>query len=192
MDANDRWVDFKATETFECLPFAFEWRARLGVLPGVWVIAKDGQRDGDGWGGAKLWGIKSMGQRSGPDVFVMQMIRAVAELAWLPDMATEIDGLRWEDAGDQAFMVHVDSAVRDLTVRFDTDSSGDVTRASCDDRPFDVPGGFDLAPWRCDYGEHDELDGVRIPRAVTVTYDFEDESWEYFRAEVASRSSQPE
>ncbi len=191
MEANGRWLDFTAAGTYQSRPLAFEWRARLAVMLGIWVIATDGHADGDGWGGAKLWGLKSTGGRSGPDVHAMQLIRHIAELAWLPDLATADPGLRWSGAGDDAFDIRADAAEREVVVRFDLDNEGDIVRASSPARPYDVPEGYEDAPWRCDFSDHRDLGGIRVPGSVTATYELPDEPWEYLRAEVSDIERTP-
>ena len=186
MEANERWLTFRSEGTYRARPLAFEWRARLGVMLGIWVIATDGHADGEGWGGAKLWGLKTIGDKSGPEVLATQLIRNIAELAWLPDMAAADPALRWVEVGQDAFEIRADAAGREVVVRFDVDEGGDVVRASSPARPYDVPGGFEDAPWHCDFDDHRDFDGVRIPAAIVATYDFEEGPWEYLRAEVTS------
>lgn len=187
MEANGRWLPFTARATYRAFPLAFEWRARLRVMLGMWVDAVDGHADGEGWGGAKLWGLKAMGQRSGPDVLASQLIRNIAELAWLPELADVASGLSWVDAGEDVFEINAEAGEREVVVRFELDRAGDIVRASSPARPFDVPDGFEEAPWHCDFGDHRVIDGGRVPASVVATYDFHDEPWEYFRGEIIER-----
>jgi len=186
MESGERWLKFKSEGTYRPQPLAFEWRAKLSVMLGIWVIASDGHAQGEGWGGAKLWGLRSIGGRSGPEVLATQLIRNIAELAWLPDIATADPALTWTDAGQDAFAISAVAAGRTVRVHFDIDAAADVVRASSPARPYDVPGGFEDAPWRYDFSDHREFDGVRIPASVVATYDLPDEPWEYLRAEVTS------
>ena len=186
MDADGRWLSFTGTGTYEARPLSYEWRARLRLMLGVWALVKDGYSEGEGWGGAWLYGIKSMGQRTGPEVLVTQVIRNLAELAWVPDLARAEPTLRWSDAGERAFGISRPAGEREVTVRFEIDDQGDVIRASSRARPYDVPGGYAEAPWHCDFGDPRDFGGVRIPSSVTATYDRDDGPWEYFRGEVTS------
>lgn len=190
LESGGRWLEFRSEATYRPRPLAFEWRARLKVMLGLWVIATDGHTDGDGWGGAKLWGLKSMGQKAGPAVHATQLIRHIAELVWLPDIALADPSLRWSGTND-AFEVRADSADREVIVRFDVDGAGDITRASSPARPYDVPDGFEDAPWRYDLSGHRTIDGMRVPGSVVATYDLPDEPWEYLRAEVSSMQRFP-
>lgn len=184
MEANDRWLKFKSTATYRARPMAFEWRARLGVLPGLWVIARDGHADGEGWGGAWLMGLKVISERRGPEVLPIQLVRNIAELAYLPDMARADESLGWSAIGDDAFEISADAQGITRRVRFDVDDGGDIVKAWSPARPVDAPDGYDDVPWRCDFTDHRDFDGLRIPTRVVATYEFEEEPWEYFRAQI--------
>ena len=184
LESNGRWLDFRSEGTYQASPLAFEWRARLSIMFGLWAIATDGHAGGEGWGGAKLWGVKSIGGRTGPEVQAMQLIRNLAELAWLPDMAAVDPSLRWQAAGADAFELTAQAADRPVIVRFDLDEAGDVVRASSPARPIDVPDGFEDIPWHYDFGAHRSVGGVRVPTSAVATYDEPDDPWEYFRADV--------
>ena len=184
LESNDRWLGFRSTGTYWAQPLAFEWRARLGIMLGMWAIASDGHDGEDGWGEAKLWGLFSIGGRRGPEVQEVQLIRNIAELVWMPDLALSDPVLRWVDAGDDAFEIHAAATNRTVVVRFALDTNGDVVRASCEARPYDVPDGYEDAPWRYELGDHREFGSIRAPSTVVATYELPDGPWEYFRAEV--------
>jgi hypothetical protein len=186
LDANGRLLSFKGTATYEARPLSYDWRARLKLMFAVWALVKDGYSEDEAWGGAWLYGFKSMGERKGPEVLVTQMIRNLAELVWTPDLARAEPSLRWSDAGERAFKISRSAGEREVTVRFDIDDRGDVIRASSEFRPYDIPDGYAEAPWHCDFGDPREFGGIRMPSSVTATYDREDGPWEYFHGEVTS------
>ncbi|MFV2062131.1 MAG: DUF6544 family protein [Chloroflexota bacterium] len=186
MDADGKWLSFTATGTLEARPLLYDWRARLRLRLGVWMLAKDGYSGDEGWTGAWLYGIKSLGQRSGPGVLLMQVIRNLAELAWVPDLAKGEPSLEWVDTGQDAFEIRTRAGKRKVAVRFDVDAHGDIIRASSPSRPYASPDGPAEAPWRCDFAEPREFGGVRIPSTVVATYERGDGPWEYFRGEVTS------
>jgi hypothetical protein len=184
MEIRGRWAPFTASGVYRAAPLSFNWRARFSMMPGVWIVAEDGHRDGQGWGGAKLWGIVPMGRRTGPEVLATQLVRNLAELVWLPPFVLADGGLAWTGAGDHAFEVRGRAVGREGMVRFDIDEKGDVVRAWSPARVYDVPGGYDEAPWYYEFGEHRQMAGMRLPTTAVATFEKEDRLAEYFRGRV--------
>ena len=186
MEIRGRWTPFKATGVYRASPLSFSWRARLGIMPGVWIVAEDGHRDGQGWGRARLWGILPMGQHTGPEVLASQLVRNLGELAWLPRFVLADPNLAWASTGEGSFEVRCSSGGQEGLVRFETDDEGDVVRAASPLRPYDVPGGYAEAPWRYDLSDHREFKGMRIPATAVATFEKSDGPWEYFRCSITS------
>jgi hypothetical protein len=186
MDTRGRWAPFKATGIYEGSPLSFSWRARLGILPGVWIVAEDGHQGGHGWGRARLWGILPMGQRTDPEVLASQLVRNLGELAWLPPFVLADPSLAWDETGEGSFEVRCSRGGQEGLVRFETDDEGDVVRAASPSRPYDVPGGYAEAPWRYEFSDHQDFDGGRIPATAVATFEKSDGPWEYFRCRIAS------
>jgi hypothetical protein len=155
-------------------------------MPGVWITAEDGHLDGQAWGRAKLWGAIPMGERTDPEVLTTQLVRNLAELAWLPAFVLAESTLRWSDAGESAFEVRTIAGNREVMVRFEVDDEGDVTRAYSPFRPYDVPGGYAEAPWQYDFGDHRDFGTMRIPARGVASFAKAGEPREYFRGRVTS------
>ena len=65
----------------------------------------------------RLWSVLPMGKRTGVQVLVVQLIRNIAELAWMPEFALSSPELTWSDAGEDAF------EIRSLAGEQEVDSS---------------------------------------------------------------------
>lgn len=186
MEIRDRWTPFTATGVYRAPPLSFEWRARFRILPGVWIVAEDGHGAGQGWGGARLWGVLPMGRRTDHEVLVSQMVRNLGELAWCPSFVLASPGLTWTGTGPQGVEVQSRAGDREIRVRFDINDRGDVVRARCSARPYDLPGGFAEAPWGYEFGKHQEFHGVRIPTTAVAWFDKGEEPREYLRLRICS------
>jgi hypothetical protein len=186
MEVRGQWTPFTAKGTYKASPLSFQWRARFQMLPGVWIVAEDGHRDGQGWGGARLWGIIPMGKRTDPEVLATQLVRNLGELAMLPSFVLTDPALTWSEAGESAFEVRYSAGDREAIVRFEIDDQGDVLRACSPSRPYDVPGGYAEAPWYYAFSDHRDFGGVRIPAAAAATYEKDDGAWEYFRGRITA------
>jgi hypothetical protein len=186
MEIRGRWTSFTSSGLYEASPLSFNWQARLKMLPGVWIKAEDGHREGQGWGGAQLWGFIPMGKRTDSEVLISQVVRNVGELAFLPPFALTDAALRWADAGPNAFEVRMQAADREVKVRFELNEQGDIIRASSPARPYDVPDGYAEAPWRYEFSDHRDFNGVRLPTVAVARFEKEDGPWEYFRGRIIS------
>ena len=191
MEVRGRWTLFTAEGVYDGPPLSFYWRARFRLFPGVWIDAEDGHAKGEGWCGARLWGYISMGKRTDPEVLTVQLVRNLGELAWLPELALADPELVWQDAGEDAFEIRSNaseglSEEREIVVRFEVNEAGQITSARSPSRPYDVPDGYEEAPWRYDFSDYRDFGGVRLPSAAVATYERSDGPWEYFRCRVTS------
>jgi len=186
IDVRDKWVPFTADTVYDRDLFAFVWRARLKVLPGMWVVAEDGHDGEKGWGGSKLWGIIPMGGRTDSEVFRMQLIRSLAELPWIPQFALAIPGLEWKDTNDNSFEVRTVVGNQEVSVSFKLNRDNEITQASSK-RHYDVPDGFVEVPWRVDFSDYREFGSVRFPASAVATYEKSDGQWVYWKGKIVIR-----
>ena len=181
-----KWMDWHGQETFEADPLGFIWRARIRVAPFLWVAAEDRLDADGGYGGAHLLGVLPVGAARGPEVTRSQLVRCLAELAFVPTLAAHARGLAW--SADTSGRVHpcgrgIDDAA---SVRVVVDEQGDIRVARSPDRPReDGRGGFLHEPYRLEFGGHERLpSGVRIPLHATGTFETAGGDWPYWRFEV--------
>ena len=186
MDIRGKWTPFTANGVYKAPPLSFNWQARFRMLPGVWITAEDGHLDGQGWGSARLWGIFSMGSRTGIEVLTSQVVRNLGELAWLPSFVLADPTLKWTEAGETAFEVHSIAGEQEVMVHFEINNQGDVIRAFSPSRPYDVPDGYVSAPWHYEFSDHQEFAGVRIPGSAVALFEKDDGPWEYFQGRITS------
>jgi hypothetical protein len=191
MEIRGRWAPFTATGIYEAPPLSFKWRARFQMLPGVWIVAEDGHRAGQGWGGARLWGFLPIGQRTDPEVLASQMVRTLGELPWCPSLVLAAPSLTWSEAGPLSFEVRSRAGEREVQVHFDISEQGDVVRAHSRSRLYDVPGGYAEAPWRYEFGEHREFSGVLMPATAVASFEKDGRPEEYLRAGIRSVAFEP-
>jgi hypothetical protein len=184
MDVRGSWKPFTATGIYEVAPLSFTWRAAVRMWPAVWILAEDGHKGCEGWGGARLWGIVPLGWATGAEVLAAQWVRNLAELAWLPSFVLLDRSLRWAASAEGGFEVRGTAGEREVVVRFELNEQGDIERAYSPARPYDVPGGFAEAPWHVQFSDHREFGGVRIPAAAVATFEKDDGAWEHLRCRI--------
>lgn len=131
-----------------------------------------------------------MGGRRGPEVTRMQLVRSLAELPWKPQFALAQPELKWSDTGDTTFQVRTATGNQEISVSFELNRDGEIVGASSN-RHYDVPDGFIEAPWRYDFSDHREYEGIRIPASAVATYEKADGPWEYWRGRITSMRPEP-
>lgn len=186
LDIRGKWTPFTAKGVYKTSPLSFNWKAKLRILPGVWITAEDGHQDSQAWGNARLWGIISMGSRSDPQVLISQVVRNLGELPYLPPFVLAVPTLRWTEVGENSFEVRSSAGDQEVMVRFEINQQGDIIRAFSPARPYDIPGGYAVAPWHYEFSEHQEFAGVRIPTTAVAIFEKDDGPWEYFQGRVTS------
>lgn len=185
IEVRGRWMPFTAATLYDREPFAFRWEAKVSALPGVAVMAEDAHNGERGWGGSKLWGLIPMGSRKGPEVLGIQLVRHLAEFPWMPQLGLGLPQLVWTDTGESTFQVSTSIGSRTEAVTFTLDGDDQVIRATSN-RPYDVPGGFEEAPWNCEFTGHRAFGNIHMPEAAVATYAKSDGDWTYWRCRVVS------
>jgi Family of unknown function (DUF6544) len=183
--ADETASPFSPATSYNREPFAFPWEAKLSALPGVTIIGEDAHDGEKGWGGSRLCGLIPMGSRQGPEVFRMQLVRHLAEFPWMPQLALRLPELTWKDTGESTFQVSASIGAYVETVTFTLGGDDEVIRAS-GTRPYDVPGGFEEAPWTCEFSGHRGFGEIQMPEEAVATYAKRDGEWAYLRCEVVS------
>lgn len=185
MDIRGKWIPFTAQTVYQSQPFSFAWRAKFKVMPGVWLVAKDGHNSASGWGGAKLWGIIPMGGRTDPEVLTMQVVRSLAELPWNFQLLLALPNLTWNDSDDTTFEVRSIFEGQEVSVSFELNGENEIIRAF-GKRHYDVPDDFVEAGWQYEFSDYGEYEGVHIPTSAVARYDKPDGVWEYWRGRITS------
>lgn len=179
-------MTWEGRQTFDPSGIGFHWQARLRVARVLWVDAEDRLDQDGGRGGAKLFGLLPVGGASGADATRSQLVRNLAELAFVPGLATAAGGLVWSADGNSAFTLAAPAVDPGALVRFTVDADGDITLARSTDRPRENGrSGFLHEPYRLAFTGHEALaSGIRIPRHATGTFETSAGDWTYWQFDV--------
>ncbi|MDE2612548.1 MAG: hypothetical protein KGL78_03840 [Burkholderiales bacterium] len=93
----DLWKPFASIQQVRAAPPGFVWHARNFVLPGIAVQVHDAYVDHEGLLHAALLGLWTVAQvRGGGDFARDELMRWLAEAAWVPTALLPSQGVRWE------------------------------------------------------------------------------------------------
>lgn len=175
-----KWMPFSAEQWVSSESVAFCWHARVKMAPLVTAVVEDAFEDGRGRLEAKLWGLVSVADATGPKVDRGEAERYLAELPWNPLALRHNADLRFgegEDGTVRVWAFDPDTYV-DLRFNDDGDIAGAFTRTrSRDDGVF---------PWGGHFSDYRELGGVRIPTKGEVAWHLPSGLFPYWRGEITS------
>lgn len=183
------WQSFTATQWFSVGRPAFVWKPSMpmpvGSVKGVDRLDRDGGRLE-----MRIFGAIPVANESGPDILKAQLLRYLAELAWVPPAMVANEQISWEQTDPRTLRAtaSIGDASAEIDVHFDT--KGDIVEVESEGRPRDEDGETVERPWGGTFSEYREFDGIRVPTRAEVYWDLPDGRFTYFRARVTNFSTQ--
>jgi hypothetical protein len=136
-----KWIPFVATQMFTANPPAFDWNARMTMMPGISVLVQDAYAKGEGILHATMFGLIDLANiRGTTDAAQGELMRYLAETLWMPTALLPGQNIRWEAIDDRkARAILTDGSVSvSLEFRFNSEglieSVWSAARAHCRQR----------------------------------------------------------
>jgi len=182
----DSWRPFRADQLILAGPPGFDWDARIQAAPGLTVYVHDAYCRGEGRLEASMLGLWRLAQLRGtPEATEGELLRYLAEGAWLPTVLLPSQGVRWEPLGtDSARATLKDGPVR-VSLDFTFDAAGHIISVRAPARPRAVKGGTEPTAWEGRFSDWQERGGVLIPLESEVAWLLPEGRWPYFRGHTA-------
>ncbi len=194
-----RWVDFRADQWVvtghpgyrraDQLVGAgqpgFVWDARMRMAPGMSIFVRDAYVDGEGLLTASLLGLWTVAdQAGGPEMAQGELMRYLAEAAWVPTALLPSRDLWWEAIDeDRARVTLVDGDVEaSLEVRFDAQDR--IASVYSERRHREVDGRFEATPWQGRFSDYRRVDGIWVPFEAEVEWILPEGPHPYWRARL--------
>lgn len=178
-----RPMRFDAVQHIDARRVAFRWRARVGLGPLLPLVVTDAYDGGAGSLEGRLAGVRVF-RRDGPDIDRGQVMRYLAELAWIPGAERAHPEVTWTGLEPGAAEVSADAGGGRVAVRLTLGPGGDVVGASAPDRPRSEGRRAVPTPWRGTFLDHGELGGLRVPRRAEVAWELPEGPFTYWSAQV--------
>jgi uncharacterized protein DUF6920 len=179
------WRPLVARQRFTTNRPGFVWDARISMAPLMRVYVRDSYVEGTGGMRASLQGVYPvMDTAAARELNEGALQRYLAEAVWFPTALLPGRGIRWTAIDASSALVTLTDAPTTVSLRFDFDAAGDVTRIFTPTRYREVDGQYVPTPWtvRCEqYGTHD---GMRIPVLCTVQWELPDGPLPYWHGRV--------
>jgi hypothetical protein len=176
------WQPFDAHQYVTTNPAAFLWHARMRLFPRVWISATDRFSQGHGGMRIQLLSIIPMGHAQGPEMDQSEMQRYLAEMIWFPT-AWLTSAIEWQAIDAHAVQATLRASGTAASVTLHVNEHGQVTRVTAD-RYKEEHRHYLLAPWSAQCDEYQEVEGIRIPTSIAITWHLPSGDFPWFRCKI--------
>ncbi|GAC1624425.1 MAG: hypothetical protein NVS4B9_15910 [Ktedonobacteraceae bacterium] len=151
-------------------------------FPLGWISATDRFTGGRGSMVIKLLSFITVGNAHGPEMDRGELQRYLAEMIWFPT-AWLSAAVEWQAIDD--YSVQATFRVSDVTgsVVLHVNEHGQLTHVTAD-RYKEEHGRYLLAPWSAQCNEYREVEGMRIPTRIEITWHLSSGAFTWFRCKV--------
>jgi hypothetical protein len=177
-----KWMPLVAEQYVTAKPPAFLWRCTMRPFPLAWISATDRFTGGRGSMVIKLLSAITVGNAHGPEMDQGELQRYVAELILFPT-AWLSDAIEWQaiDASSVRATFR-DSGVTGSVV-LHVNEHGQLTHVTAD-RYKEEHGHYLLAPWSAQCNEYQDVEGMRIPTRIEITWHLASGEFTWFRVKI--------
>jgi len=177
-----KWLPFVAQQYFATTPPAFLWHATMRLFPFVWISATDRFSEGHGNLRIKLLSVIPMGNARGPEMDQSELQRYLAETIWFPT-AWLSDTIEWQATNAYSVKAIMHASGVTAPVVLHVNEQGLPTHVTAD-RYKEEHGHYLLAPWSGQCYEYQEVDGIRIPTRIEITWHLASGAFTWFRCKI--------
>jgi uncharacterized protein DUF6920 len=185
MSPEARWIPFTAEQTIEATRSSFCWDARLDPDKIASPTVTDAYENGHGRLAVKLVGIVPVKKIVGPDADRGELQRYLASIVYCPPILLNHSSLKWEATRPLTLRVHDASDDTGASIDIDISDEGCPLTYRAD-RPRLVGKQAILTPWCATSSEFREVEGLRVPRRLEVSWNLPEAAFTYFQAEITS------
>ena len=182
MQPGQKLLPIVAEQYYTTTPPAFLWHGTIQPFPLASISATDRFADGHGNMSVKLLSFIPLANAHGPEMDQGELQRYLGEMVWFPT-AWLSDAIEW-----QAIDAHsVQATMREPGVTasavLHVNEQGQLTHVTAD-RYMEEHGHYRLAPWSVQVQKYQEVNGMRIPTRVEVTWHLASGEFNWFRCQI--------
>ena len=179
------WMAFTASQTISARSCTFDWRARAG--PFGLISGCDALADGEGRFDILALGFIPPARAPHTAALVRgELMRYLAEIAWVPDAILHNPALRWEVVDSDTFAVEAGSGETACKVLLSLDSNGRIAGAFAADRPRSAKAPTLPTPWRGRFRDYRLHCGRWLPLGAEVAWEIDGQSLAYWQGRIES------
>lgn len=177
------WMEFTASQSLSANSCDFDWRARAGPL-GL-ISGRDALSDGEGRFDILALGFIPIARAAHTPALVCgELMRYLAEIAWVPDAILHNHALSWDVVDAQTLAVEAGSGETASRVLLSLDGDGRIAGAFAADRPRSASPPTLPTPWRGRFSDFRQHDGRWLPFAAEVAWEIDGEVLTYWQCQI--------
>jgi len=184
MKENQGWVPIKAEQYFTTEDPAFIWRAKLKVVPFVWIEARDRYYQGKGNMLVKILSTITVANATGREMDISSLIRFLSETPWFPTALLPSDYIEWEGIDSDSAKAIIKDRGYTASAIFTFNEQGEITKLVSNDRYMEVSGKYFKEQWGGYYKNYQEIDGMKIPIEAEVEWNLSDRDLQYAKLKI--------
>jgi hypothetical protein len=182
---NQKWLAIRGEEYFTVAVPGLVWNATARPASLLWIEARDLLQSGHGNMLVKINSAITIADAKGPELDQGASLRWLGEAIWFP-FAFVGDQVRWEAIDDHSARATLIQPGLPVAATFEIDNEGQLTNMRSD-RYRDLGKGQSvLTPWVAECSEHRTFSGFRVPTAVDVAWEIDQQRFSYARFRVTT------
>ncbi|HEY9629525.1 MAG TPA: DUF6544 family protein [Coleofasciculaceae cyanobacterium] len=178
-ETEDKWSPFTATQLVITQRLGFDWDARIQIAPGLNAFVHDTYLLGEGSLHASLLGLFTVAKMSGTSENNQgELLRFFAEALWYPTALLPSQGVCWEAMNDTSARATLIDGSTTVSVVFQFNAEGTIATMRAEARYRDK---LTAMPWSGRFWEYAVRDGMLIPLAGEVGWEYPEGTRLYFK-----------
>lgn len=184
-EESDRWLPFRSEQLVRTSPPAFDWNARIRLMPGLGVRVHDAYVEREGILRASLLGLIDVAHLRDTTALARgELMRFLAESPWYPWILLPGGDVVWAAVDEHSADATLTADGHEVTLRFTFGADSLVTTVHAAARDRSVGGEMVPTPWEGRFWDYALRDGVRVPIAGEVAWLLPEGRKPYWRARL--------
>lgn len=182
---NSKWMNFGANQKLSLSPLAFEWKAKIKLLPFLKLSVTDTYHGQRAYSRLAFAGLPFRQEQGGEPHDLGALHRLLAEGVWLPSLLLPSENVLWDPLSETEAMVALIEGSRQVEGLFEFNSAGDIVSFYTPDRWGAFKDGFHKAPWKGEYSDYIMENGIRFPQKAKASWMLGDEWQTVWEARIS-------
>ena len=176
------WTSLEAKQYFTTGIPGFVWAAKVKMLPGISIKARDIYLDGVGNMYIKLPPFITVADASGAEVDQGSALRYLAEMVWFPTAYLN-DYINWEPINNNSCKIILDYQGMMVSAVLYFNEKGEMTHIFAE-RYREIKGQYSLDEWVPRMSAYKEINGIKVPTKSEVIWKLDSGDFKAIEVEV--------